>query len=136
MKTFLIELLILSRGLTQFVDIYPELVVQHDVSIQVDKPVASSSPVEPGTPLMADDSATRFHDNTYAQSISVAKYFIKLCSIQEEFLPTDITVEDDEEVDEGDETEEAIRKDTKYMLFEFCLFKLLKQCCSCSQEVD
>ena len=71
MKTFLIELLILSRGLTQFVDIYPELVVQHDVSIQVDKPVASSSPVEPGTPLMADDSATRFHDDSMLKVLAL-----------------------------------------------------------------
>ena len=43
---------------------YPELVVQRDVSIQVDKPVACSYTVEPGTPLMADDSITSFADDT------------------------------------------------------------------------
>ena len=52
-------------------NIYPELVVQHDVSIQVDKPVACSSPVEPGTPLMGDDSTTSFADNTYAQRLAL-----------------------------------------------------------------
>ena len=68
-KNIFIEFPILSRGPTQFVDIYPELVVQHNVSIQVDKPVACSSPVEPGTPLMADDSTTSFPDYMYAQTL-------------------------------------------------------------------
>ena len=105
--------------------IHPELVVQHDISIQVDKLVACSSPVEPGTPLIVDNSTTSFADDTYIQNISVAKYFTKLCSMQEEYLPTDTTVEDDEEVDEEDETEEATWKDSKYTEFESCLFNLL-----------
>ena len=33
--------------------------------------------------------------------------------MQEEYLPTDTTVEDDEEIDEEDETEEATWKDSK-----------------------
>ena len=40
------------------------------------------------------------------------------------------------EVDKGDETEEAIRKDTKYIVLESCLFKLHKLCSCCGQEVE
>ena len=53
-------------------------------------------------------------------------------SLQEEYLPTDdITTEEEEEP-----AEEAIRKEKKFIVFESCLFKLLKQCCSCGQEVE
>ena len=51
--------------------------------------------------------------------------------MQEDYLPTDTTVEDKE-----DESVEVIRKDNKYIVFESCLFKLLKQCSSCGQEVE
>ena len=50
-------------------------------------------------------------------------------SLQEEYLP--ITTEEEEEP-----AEEAIRKEKKFIVFESCLFKLLKQCCSCGQEVE
>ena len=43
------ELPILSRGPTHFVDLYPELVVQHDISTQADMFLACSSPKEPCT---------------------------------------------------------------------------------------
>ena len=56
--------------------------------------------------------------------------------MQEEYLPTDTTMEDDEEVDEENESVEAIRKDKEYIVFESCLFKLLKQCSSCGQVVE
>ena len=53
-------------------------------------------------------------------------------SLQEEYLPTDdITTEEEEEP-----AEEAIWKEKKFIVFESCLFKLLKQCCSCGQEVE
>ena len=83
----------MSRGPTRFVNIYPELVVQHDVSIRVDEPVESSSPVEPGTPLMDNDSASSFADDTYVQGVRVALYFTKFRSMQEEYLLTGTTVE-------------------------------------------
>ena len=104
-------------------NIHLGLVVQHDVSIQVDKPVACSSPVKSGTPLMADDSITSFADDMYVQSVSIVLYYTKLCSMQEEYLPTDTTVEDDEEVDEKDKSVETIQKDNKYNVFESCLLR-------------
>jgi len=63
------ELPILSRGPTQFVDIYPELVMQHDVSTQADMFLACSSPKEPCTPAMEYDSAASFTDDTYVSII-------------------------------------------------------------------
>ena len=57
----------------------------------------------------------------------------KLYSLQEEYLPTDnTTAEDEEELSK----EEAIWKENKFLVFESCLFKLLKQCRSCGQEVE
>ena len=59
-------------------------------------------------------------------------YYVKLYSLQEEYLPTDDTTAEDEELPK----EEAIRKENKFLVFESCLFKLLKQCRSCGQEVE
>ena len=60
-------------------------------------------------------------------------YYVKLYSLQEEYLPTDdTTAEDEEELPK----EEAIRKENKFLVVESCLFKLLKQCRSCGQEVE
>ena len=59
-------------------------------------------------------------------------YYVKLYSLQEEYLPTDDTTAEDEELPK----EEAIRKGNKFLVFESCLFKLLKQCRSCGQEVE
>ena len=58
--------------------------------------------------------------------------------MQEEYLPTDTTMEDNEEVAEEDKSVEAFWKDKKYIVFESCLLKLLvtKQCSSCGQEVE
>ena len=63
------ELPILSRGPTHFVNVYPELVVQHDVSTQVDMFLACSSPKEPCTPVSEDNSAVSFTDDTYVNNI-------------------------------------------------------------------
>ena len=52
----LIELPILSRGPTHLMEIYPELVVQHDASTQADMFLACSSPKEPATPVILDSS--------------------------------------------------------------------------------
>ena len=59
----------LSRGSTHFVDVYPELVVQHDVSTQADMFLAYSSPKEPCTPVSEDNSAVSFTDDTYVNII-------------------------------------------------------------------
>ena len=130
----LIELPILSRGPTHFMDIYPELVVQHDVSTQADMFLACSSPKEPATPVMLDSSYSQtITDDTYVNDICMYLYYVKLYSLQEEYLPADdTTAEDEEELPK----EEAIRKENKFLVFESCPFKLLKQCCSCGQEVE
>ena len=65
-----IELPILSRGPTHFVDVYPELVIQHDVSTQADMFLACSSPKEPGTPVIENDSAVSFTDDTYVNIVN------------------------------------------------------------------
>ena len=43
----------------------------------------------------------------------------------------DATTEEEEEP-----AAEDIRKEKKIVVFESCLLKLLKQCCSCGQEVE
>ena len=65
-----IELPILSRGSTHFVDVYPELVIQHDVSTQADMFLACSSPKEPGTPVIENDSAVSFTDDMYVNIVN------------------------------------------------------------------
>ena len=65
------ELPILSRGPTHFVDVYPELVVQHDVSTQADMFLACSSPKEPCTPVSEDNSAVSFTDDMYVNIILI-----------------------------------------------------------------
>ena len=60
-----IELPILSRGPTHFVNVYPESVVQHDVGTQADMFLACSSPKEPHTPVMEADSVVSFTEDTY-----------------------------------------------------------------------
>ena len=128
------ELPILSRGPTHFINIYPELVVQHDVSTQADMFLACSSPKEPGTLVVEDDSIVTINDDMYVNDVCMSCYYIRitLYSQQEEYLPTDdATVEEEEEP-----TEEAVQKEKKFLVFESCLFKLLKQCRSCGQEVE
>ena len=63
------ELPILLRGPTHFVDVYPELVLQRDVSTQADMFLACSSPKEPCTPVSEDNSAVSFTDDTYVNII-------------------------------------------------------------------
>ena len=53
-------------------------------------------------------------------------------SLQEEYHPTDDVITEEEE----EPAEEGIRKEKKFIVFESCLFKLLRQCCSCGQEVE
>ncbi len=65
----LTELPILSRGPTHFVNVYPELVIQHDVSTQADIFLACSSPKEPGTPVVEDDATRTFNEDTYVDII-------------------------------------------------------------------
>ena len=72
-------------------------------------------------------------DDTYVNDICMSLYYIKLYSLQKEYLPTDDTTVKDEEVPTK---EEAIRKKNKFLVFESCLFKLFKQCRSCGQEVE
>ena len=49
-----------------------------------------------------------------------------------EYLPTnDVTSEEEDEP-----AEEAIWKKKKFIVFQSCLFKLLKQCCSWGQEIE
>ena len=63
------EFPILSRGPTHFVDVYPELVLQHDVSTQADMFLPCSSPKEPCTPVSEDNSAVSFTDDMYVNII-------------------------------------------------------------------
>ena len=44
---------------------YPELVVQHDVSTQADMFLACSSPKVPGTPVVEGDVTRTFTEDTY-----------------------------------------------------------------------
>ena len=68
-KIFLLELPILSRGPTHFVNVYPDMVIQHNVSTQADMFLACSSPKQPCTPVMEDDSTVSFTDDTYINVI-------------------------------------------------------------------
>ena len=71
-KTFsfgLTELPILSRGPTHFVNVYPELVVQHDVSTQADMFLACSSPKEPDTPVVEGDVTRTLTEDTYVNIV-------------------------------------------------------------------
>ena len=75
----LIELPTLSRGPTHFVDIYPELVVQHDVGTQADMFLACSSPKEPATPVMIDSSYSQtIIDDTYVNNIMYVLIIYKI----------------------------------------------------------
>ena len=38
--------------------------------------------------------------------------------------------------EEAEPAEEDIQKEKKFIVFESCLFKLLKQCCSCGKQAD
>ena len=77
---------------------YPELVVQHDVSTQADIFLACSSPKEPGTSAVEGDVIRTSMLISY-----IAFYYIKLYSLQEEYLPTDdATTEEEEEPAEED----------------------------------
>ena len=94
----LIELPVLSRGPTHFMEIYPELVVQHDASTQADMFLACSSPKEPATPVILDSSYSQtIIDDTYVNDLCMYFYYVKLYSLQEEYLPTDDTTAEDEE---------------------------------------
>ena len=79
----LIELPILSRGPTHFfMDIYPELVMQHDVSTQADMFLACSSPKEPATPVMLDSSYSQtITDDTYVNHDDNYMHVLILCKI-------------------------------------------------------
>ena len=80
-------------------DIYPELVVQHDISTQVDMFLVYCSPKEPATPVMIDSGCNQtITDDTYVNDICMSLCYIKLYSFQEEYLPTDDTSVEDEEV--------------------------------------
>ena len=60
----LTELPILLTGPTHFVNVYPELVIQHNVSTQADMFLACS------TPKVVEDDATRtFTEDTYVNII-------------------------------------------------------------------
>ena len=48
---------------------YPELVLQHDVSTQADMFLTCSFPKEPCTPVMEDDSAMSLTDDTHVNII-------------------------------------------------------------------
>ena len=50
-------------------NVYPELVIQHDVSSQADMLLACSSPKEPGTPVVEDDATRTFTEDTYVNII-------------------------------------------------------------------
>ena len=65
----LTELPILSRGPTHFMNVYPELVIQHDVNTQADMFLACFSPKEPGTPVVDDDATGIFTEDTYVNII-------------------------------------------------------------------
>ena len=54
---FVVELPVLSRSPTHFVDIYPDVVIQHDVGTQADMFLACSSPVESPSPVMEQASS-------------------------------------------------------------------------------
>ena len=54
---------------THFVNVYPDMVIQHDVSTQADMFLACSSPKQPCTPVMQDDSTVSFTDDTYVNII-------------------------------------------------------------------
>ena len=62
-----IELPILSRGPTH---VYPEFIIQHDVSTQADMFLACSSPKEPGTTAVKNDSAVSLTDNMYINIVN------------------------------------------------------------------
>ena len=68
-KYISLELAILSRGPTHFVNVYADMVIQHDVSTQADMFLACSSPKQPCTPVMQDDSTVSFTDDTYINII-------------------------------------------------------------------
>ena len=118
------ELPILSREPTHFIDVYPELVIQHDVSTQADMFLAYSSPKEPCTPLMEDNSAVSFTDNTYVNIILLLLWlhYIHLYKLQEEYHPTGDTTQTEEE----EQVEGALQKEKKFIVFESCLLKLLE----------
>ena len=63
-------------------------------------------------------------DDTHVNDICMYLYYVKLYSLQEEYLPTDdTTAEDEEELPK----EEAIHKENKFLVFESCLFNPLSR---------
>ena len=72
---------------------YPVLVLQHDVSTQADMFLACSSPKEPCTPVLEDNSAVSFTDDTYVNIILL----LHLHRLQEEYHPTDDTTQTEKE---------------------------------------
>ena len=65
----LFELLILCRRPTHFENVYPDMVIQHDVSTKADMFLACSSPKQPCTPVMEDDSTVSLTDDMYVNII-------------------------------------------------------------------
>ena len=68
-KIFLLKLPSLSRRPTHFVNVYPDMVIQHDVCTQADMFLACSSPKQPCTSVMEDDSTVSFTDDMYVDII-------------------------------------------------------------------
>ena len=68
-RTFPKELLILSRGQTHFVNVFLDVVVQRDVSTQADIFLTCTSPKQPYTPVMEDDSTASFTYDMYINII-------------------------------------------------------------------
>ena len=65
MFALITELPVLSRGPTQFVNIYvyPETVIQHDVDTQADMFLACSSPIQSSSPVMEQASSISLPDD-------------------------------------------------------------------------
>ena len=56
-------------GPTHFVNVYPELVVQHDISTQVDMFLVCSSPKELGKPVEEGDVTRTFTEDAYVNIV-------------------------------------------------------------------
>ena len=63
MFALITELPVLSRGPTQFVNIYLETVIQHDVGTQADMFLACSSPIQSSSPVTEQASSISLPDD-------------------------------------------------------------------------
>ena len=66
----------LSREPTHFVDVYPNMVMQHVIIIQADMLLACSSPKQSCTPMMEDDSTVSATDDAY---VNYSHVLYKIC---------------------------------------------------------